>query len=106
MDKGAEAREPRVLLQREARHQDFEGDLRTDVSKLSIVEIEADGPLRAILHPLEPEKSSLRVDESADEPRRGDPIDPQMLACRPRAAPVASGASTMGRVCGRPRFIG
>jgi hypothetical protein len=88
VNQSAESREPGVLFEAKARHQDFEGHLGVHVRELGAIEVKAHGAPRAIGHTLEPQESCLRVDEAADQPRRRHPVDPQVLACGPDASAV------------------
>src|SRR3954468_2328011 len=56
--------------------------------ELRAVEVEADRPLGAILRSLAPLKLRLPIDETPDQPRRSDPIDPEVFAGSPRASPI------------------
>src|SRR5262245_27464098 len=88
MDQRTEPSESHVLLQVEATEKHLEGHLRIQMGKLRAVDVETHGALRAILHPLQPKKLRLRIDEAPDQPRGGDTIDPQSLPGGPRASPV------------------
>jgi hypothetical protein len=84
----AEPDQCRVVLQTEAGQHHLEGHATARVCELRVVEVEADGALRAIPDSLQPAEAGLRVDEAPDEPRAGYPVDPQPFAGRPHALPI------------------
>src|SRR5450755_4729574 len=77
-----------VLVQAEAREQDFKRDLCPDVRELRAVEIKAARVLRTAATAFEPGKFRLLIDEPTNQPRRTYAIDPQVLTCCPQAALV------------------
>src|SRR6266581_2727175 len=94
MHEGSHARESRILLQSETCDEHFEGYLGVNMSELGAIEVEAQCLLRTVLDPLEPDKPGLWIDEPANEPGRGDAIDPQMLAGGPRPSTVILAVAT------------
>src|SRR6185437_1038982 len=88
MDHGSQAGERLVLLEPEAREEHLESHLVAGVSELRAIEIEAYGLLRHLLDAPQPEELRLCVNEAANEPGRGDAIDPEPLAGRPGTARV------------------
>src|SRR5262249_23742196 len=105
MDQGPQPSESHVLLQVEAAEKHFESHLRIHMGELPAVEIKTDGALRAILHPLQPKKLRLRIDEAPDQPRGGDPIDPQVLPGGPRATTVVLALARLDRAVRGMRLI-
>ncbi len=79
MDQCPEPDETCVLLQIEAAEEHLESHFGIQMRELRAVEVEADSALRTVLHALEPKKRRLLIDVSPDQPRGGDPIDPQTV---------------------------
>lgn len=101
-----EALEPRIAGKNKTLQQHLERHGRTDVREGRAIEIEAKRVRRAIAHVVEPSKRRLRIDETADEPRARDAIDPQSPARRPQSS-LMSRAIERGNVAlGRVWFAG
>src|ERR1700730_10600215 len=105
MHERAYARKSCIVLQPETCDEHFEGHLGVNMGELRPIEVEAQGLLRTVLDSLEPEKPGIRIDESADEPGRGDPIDPQMLAGGPYTCPVILAIATFDLFMSGTGFI-
>src|SRR5580692_4367347 len=76
MHEGAYAGQRRIGIEPKACQQYLESHLRVDVRECRAIKIKADRPLRLILDALQPDKFGFSVDETTDEPRGADPIDP------------------------------
>src|SRR5688572_24772898 len=88
MHRGADRCEGRVAFQPEVRHEDLERHARADMRERGPVEIKAHGVPWAEARRINPGEARLLVDEPLDEPRAREPVDPQVLARRPKAAAV------------------
>src|SRR6267378_1520853 len=91
MDRITEGRHRRIVIETEAREKRFEGDPTLHVREHGAVEVEANGTLRAIARPLDPDEPRVSVDEALDEPRAGEAIHPGVLPRRPHAIAVPGG---------------
>src|SRR6202040_3569118 len=74
--------------------------------ELRAVKIEAQRGLRAVLGLFQPAEFRFRVDETANQPRGGNPVDPGPLARRPGASAVLSFLALWNDSLCRMRLIG
>src|SRR5882762_4642379 len=88
VNQGPHPGETPVSLECEAGHEYLEGHFRVQMSEFGTIEIKAERLLRAILRTLQPQKFCIGVDETSDEPRRGNPIDPQAFSRRPSSSTI------------------
>jgi len=76
MNQLTESRKSRIVLQAKTHQQHFKRHLGIDVGELRAIEIETDRPLGTVRGALEAEKFRIWIDETADQPGRGNTVDP------------------------------
>src|SRR5439155_23147483 len=100
----ADRGERRVLVEAEARKQDLEGDAVLHVREFGAVIVEAHGVLRALARPVNPGEARFAVDESLDQPRARQAVDPRGFASRPYALLETPGIELPQAALGKSRF--
>lgn len=101
----AQACESSIRLEIEAHEQRLEGDAIADVREGRAIEVEAHRALRAVGGLVEPSERGLGVDEAANQPGTGHPVDPETTARRPRPAAVLAGVQFRHLAGGPVRFV-
>src|SRR5437879_13629567 len=76
------------------------------MGELRAVKIEAQRGLRAVLGVFQPNQSRFRVDEPANQPRRGNTIDPGTRARRPGTSAILRFLALGNDALCRMRLIG
>src|SRR5205814_4054384 len=71
MNQCAQPHESDIALEIETRHQHLKSYFRSHMSEFSVVEIESDRTLRAVLYAFQPHKPGVGIDKPTYEPRRG-----------------------------------
>src|SRR5438132_2394219 len=102
--RGADRCERGVLVQPEARGEHLEGHAVLHVRELRAVEVEADGVLRTFAWPRDPDEPGVAIDESLDEPRAREAVDPWGFASRPYALLETPGIDLAQSTLGKARF--
>src|SRR5207253_4066358 len=102
--RGADGCERGVLLQPEARGEHLEGHAVLHVSEFGSVEVEPDGVLRTFAWPCDPDEPGVAIDESLDEPRAREAVDPWGFASRPYALLETPGIDLAQSTLGKARF--
>src|SRR6266404_5267172 len=106
MHERAQARQRRIVLKSEACNQDLESHFRVNVGEACTVEVKADSSFRTIFRQFQPDKLSLRIDESTDQPRRADAINPQALSGCPNASSIVLAVAAQNLAFGGMRLLG
>src|SRR5712691_6547922 len=101
----AQARQRRIALEPEAGNQNLESDFRVDVRESCAVKVEADRTFRTIFRQFQPDELSLGIDESTDQPRRADAINPQALPGCPNSPSIVLAIATQDLAFGGVRFL-
>src|SRR2546425_737812 len=102
--RGADRCERGVLFEAEAREENLEGDAVLHVRELRAVEVEADRILRAFARTRDPGESRIAIDESLDQPRAREAVDPRRLPCRPYALLETPGIDLAQAAFGKARL--
>src|SRR5438874_4824431 len=106
MHERSDSRERPVVVQAEFREQLLECYLVPAVGEGRAVETEPNRRRRALLSLFHPHQARLRVDETTDEPRGGEPVGQEWFAGRPEAleviAPCLGKAARVGSIGKHP----
>src|SRR6185437_9585613 len=105
-DQASKPCQTRIAIETKARCQDLEGHARANVAELGAIEIEPHRALGAVCRFLQPTELRAWNDETADQPRRSDAVDPQMSAGGPHMASIVLHATMRNRRFLYPWFVG